>query len=101
MPTQTATPTVNIPTLYPNPVKSGNTVSIAIPNLKSQANVRVQIFTTRYRKIEDQVFPNVQPGSFLLLTLLDSKGAPLSNGLYYVVVSYNGQRSMLKLLVLR
>ena len=101
VPTQTATPTVNIPTLYPNPVRSGNTASIALPGLKNQANVRVQVFTIKYRKIQDEIFPNVQPGSSVLLVLADQKGSPLSNGLYYLVISYPGQRSTLKLLILR
>jgi hypothetical protein len=70
-------------------------------NLTSSANVRIQIFTVSFRKVVDETIPSVPAGtSKLPVALVDREGRPLANGLYYVVVTVNGKRSVLKLLIL-
>ena len=65
------------------------------------ANVKVQVYTPTYRKVQDIVFPQVQPGTPITLDLLDKWGARLSNGIYYLVVTTSQGKYTLKLLVLR
>jgi hypothetical protein len=62
----------------------------------------LQIFTTTLRKVSEQTYHSEGPGAVVLtLSLTDSTGAALANGVYYVVVRAQGQRLTLKLLVLR
>lgn len=86
--------------LYPNPVK-GNTPPQLYLALTASASVRVQIFTIAYRKIWDKTYNPVVPGQILTLPSVGPDGNPLSNGLYYVVVTVNGKREKLKLIVLK
>jgi hypothetical protein len=86
--------------IYPNPVTGGAPVTLVV-NLASTANVRVQIFTTAFRKVVDETIPDVPAGtSKLPVTLVDREGRPLANGLYYVVITANGKHWVLKLLIL-
>lgn|GEM_PF-427160 len=99
--TPTGTPTlppVSNPVLFPNPVTTGP-VNLGVP-LLAPTDVRVQIFTLAFRKVQDVTFKQVAVGAALQIPLMDRAGKPLSNGLYYVVVTYSGHRSILKLLVL-
>jgi hypothetical protein len=71
-------------------------------NLGSVSNVRIQVFTLSFRKVCDQTVDNLAPGiKTLPIPLVGNDGQPLSNGLYYVVVTVNGHRTVLKLLILR
>jgi len=99
--TSTATPNRNAaPIIYPNPV-TGPTVNILLPAYTGTEDVRVEIFTTAFRRVQDTTFPN-QPGEVAVsLKLTDRFGAPLANGLYYVVVIIDGHRSIAKLLITR
>ena len=101
-PTVTVTPTLTVgstvPVLYPNPV-SGPTVTIYVPGVNGE--VTVQVFTTAFRMVESeqaQVTPN---SADVPLTLSDSSGVPLANGLYYVVVTTPKARTVLKMIILR
>lgn len=97
--TPSSTPLPNsTPVLYPNPA-TGPAVSLKIPPTTAPA-VRVEIFTTAFRKVQDENIP-VNAGYWLSVNLMDEWGRPLANGLYYVVVNVNGQRLILKLLVER
>lgn len=98
----TATPvTPAKPVLYPNPVSVGNSTLLQL-TLGAASNVRVQIFTVSFRKVFDQTYPNLAEGIHnLSIPLVDREGTPLANGLYYVVVTVNGQRTILKLLILK
>lgn len=99
--TVTSTPTSNKGVVvYPNPVTSP-TVNIFPPTYSGVSNVEVEIFTLAFRKVLDETFPNVPAGTPLKITLDDQWGHPLANGLYYVVVIVNGERSIAKLLILR
>jgi hypothetical protein len=69
--------------------------------LDSTSTVRVQIYTLSFRKVFDQTYPNLAAGSQnLSIPLAGKDGNPLANGLYYVVVTVNGHRTVLKLLIL-
>jgi len=102
-PTNTATPTPagnkNV-VIYPNPV-TGTSVNVLPQAYSGVSNVEVEIFTTGFRKVQEETFPNVPPGVAVTLQLTDKRGTPLANGLYYLVVIVDGQRSIAKLLILR
>jgi len=85
--------------LYPNPSRGGP-VSIHSPSQTSVSDIKVQVFTVGYRKVLEQVFPQVAPGTDVSINMTDNWNSLLSNGLYYVVVTGQGQ-SVLKLLLLR
>jgi hypothetical protein len=62
----------------------------------------VEIYTTAFRKVAKVAFAHEGPGTVTLsIPSTDSKGNPLANGLYYVVVRIHNQYFTLKLLVLR
>jgi hypothetical protein len=86
--------------LYPNPV-TGSKVNILPPHYLGASNVRVEVFTLGFRKIIDLTFDSLQAGTAIPLELIDRSRNSLANGVYYVVVTFNGTRSMGKLLVLR
>lgn len=88
------------PIFYPNPVPIGAPVTLLL-NLSSSGNVRIQIFTVAFREVQDETIPDVPAGTARLpVSLVDREGKPLANGLYYVVVTANGKRWVLKLLIL-
>jgi hypothetical protein len=64
-------------------------------------DVRVEIFTGAFRRVQDRTFYNQPGGVAVTIELKDKWGAPLANGLYYVVVVIDGHRSIAKLLILR
>lgn len=106
--TVSATPTVTqAPTalpghvgIYPNPV-TGPTVQVLSPPYMGVANVRVEIFTLAFRKVQDTIFDSIPSGTAVTVNLTGRGGNPLANGIYYVVVTVNEQRSIGKLLILR
>ena len=77
-------------------------MNIGLPSLKAAGNGTVRIYTLAFRKAQELVVPNVQPGESITLDLLDKWGARLSNGLYYVeVILPDGTKTILRLLVQR
>jgi hypothetical protein len=54
-----------------------------------------------FRKVQDKTYPPMPSGTAITLTLTGKSGNPLANGVYYVVVTVDGHRSIGKLLVLR
>jgi hypothetical protein len=69
--------------------------------LNTPSDVQYRIFTLSFRKIQDQTIPNVPAGlNNLNIPLVDKRGAALANGLYYLVINYDGKRVVLKLLVM-
>jgi hypothetical protein len=86
--------------IYPNPV-TGPTVVILPPLYNGIMNVRIEVFTLAFRKAQDMTYPTLPSGMAVTLSLTDRSGNPLANGVYYVVVTVNGRRSIGKLLVLR
>jgi hypothetical protein len=100
-PTATSTPVGNTGVvIYPNPAK-GDTVNVLPPTHAGMEDMRVEIFTSAFRKVLDETFASVPPGVAVTVELKDQWGASLADGLYYVVVTVNGKRSIAKLLVLR
>jgi hypothetical protein len=85
-------------TLYPNPITDSGPLKLFL-SLTSASDVKAQIFTIAFRKIQEQLFPQVPVGTDVTLNLTDKWGAPLANGLYYVVVTTNEGRSIVKLLI--
>ena len=106
-PTETLTQTITVtptntvgstvPVLYPNPVE-GPTVTIYVPGVNGK--VTVQVFTTAFRMVISQG-PEALPVSGTITLPLTAGGAPLANGLYYVVVTTPEARTVLKMIVLR
>jgi hypothetical protein len=86
--------------IYPNPAK-GDTVNVLPPTHAGMEDVRVEIFTSAFRKVLDETFASVPPGVAVTVELKDKWGRPLADGLYYVVVTVDGKRSITKLLILR
>ena len=86
--------------IYPNPA-TGPIVHILPAPYLGFSNVRVEIFTVNFRKVQDRTFYAVPAGTELAVNLTDREGRPLANGLYYVVVTTNSGRVIGKLLVLR
>ena len=98
--TSTATPSRNgTPVIYPNPA-TGPTVNVLPPAYTGTKDVRVEIFTAAFRRVQDTTFANQPGGVAVTIKLTDRFGVPLANGLYYVVVIIDGHRSFAKLLVL-
>jgi hypothetical protein len=103
----TATPTVtpNAPStaklvIYPNP-SNGESVQVMPPAYSGTASVKIQIFTTAFRKVQQKIYSPQVYGLPLTLMPVDNQGSPLASGLYYVVVTVNNSRSIGKLLILR
>jgi hypothetical protein len=59
------------------------------------------VFTTAFRLIREDDHPQPMPGVAVSLDLRDKTGAPLADGLYYIVCELDGRRSVTKLLILR
>jgi hypothetical protein len=100
-PSLTPTPAESSPPfiLWPNP-SHGEAVTVN-PGLTGLSDVRVQVFTTAYRKVQDQLFPQMAPGMILAIKPYDKWGTPLANGLYYLVLTSNKGRWIGKWLVTR
>ena len=62
--------------------------------------ITVQIFTERFVLIQTKSYGTI-PLGWVTLELTDYQGQPLSNGLYYVVVTTKVGKASAKLLILR
>ena len=102
LPQSTPVPTANhqAPVLYPNPVKHSDPVLIHL-NTGIVSDVKVQVYTLSFRKIEEFTVPHVAAGGDVVLELADKWNSALSNGLYYVRVTTAERTSTLKLLVIK
>jgi hypothetical protein len=65
------------------------------------ASIKVQIFTTAFRKVQERVYPPQAYGQPVTVYPTDTWGSPLASGLYYAVITVDDTRSVLKLLILR
>src|SRR5579871_1676983 len=98
-PSASTTPAVSAtPLLYPNPA-TGGSVTLQV-SLATAGEVRVQIFTPSFRQVLNITLPEPAGTDKLDIPLKDKGGRPLANGLYYVLVTANGKRTILKLLIL-
>jgi hypothetical protein len=75
-------------------------VSLLPPSYNGSGEVRVEVFTSAFRKVASFDFPNTPSGVAVVLVLQDDHGVPLANGIYYVRVRTPGGHSMAKLMVL-
>jgi hypothetical protein len=88
--------------VYPNPVKDSGSTTIRISLPVPAAEVNIQIFTSAFRKVNEIRLAQVPAGvTDTSLNLADKWGKVLANGLYYVVMSIDGQRTIGKLLIMR
>lgn len=88
---------------YPNPARDAK-VNLTVPALGGSGpiDLTVQLYTLSSRKVGEETFANVTPGTSVMVQLQDKGGIQLANGLYYVVVTTSqGGKFILKLLVLR
>ena len=90
----------SVPILYPNPATTSGTVQLQVP-LEKTEDVKVEVYTSAFRKIQQADYPNEPVGKGLALDLSDRWGSRLANGLYYVRVEAGGQKWVVKLLVVR
>jgi hypothetical protein len=100
----TSTPNSSLLTpisIYPNPSDGTRPVSIHVSGRTEVADVTVQIFTVAFRMVQQTVFAQVPAGTDVQIELKDKNGKPLASGLYYVIVTFDGQRTVGKLLILR
>ena len=86
--------------LYPNPAP-GPSLNILPPAYTGTQDVRVEIFSSNFRKVQDRTFLQVPSGLAVTVELKDRWERPLANGLYYVIVKIEGGRFISKLMVLR
>jgi hypothetical protein len=86
--------------VYPNPAP-GPTVNVLPPAYAGSSNVRIEIFTAAFRKVQDETFTNIPSGTAVTITLADRMGSPLANGVYYLVVTTSKGRTIGKLLIQR
>ncbi len=86
--------------LYPNPIKGTSPAWIYLP-CKRTGSIHVQIFSTVFRKVNDVSLGLGSSGSFGPLEPKDQRGQPLANGLYYLVISGDGNRVIRKWIVLK
>jgi hypothetical protein len=100
-PTATEQPGIDQPIVYPNPSDGTQPVKIHVPGRTGTADVTVQIFTVAFRLVQQQVFDQVLAGTDVSIELKDKSGKPLASGLYYVVVTIDGYKSVGKLMILR
>lgn len=101
-PSVTAAPTPAPLVLYPNPVQGPGMVTVEFDLPESLGQVEIKIFTTSFRLVKRTIVERPSAGvNRAELDLVDDSGAPLANGLYYVVVTANWHSTVGKLLVLR
>jgi hypothetical protein len=107
-PTSTITPTISptpvpqkYPVIYPNPVDGPGPVNVRPPTFQGVCNVKVQIFTLAFRKVQEKIYPGQVAGQDCPIQLVDDHNDQLADGLYYVVVTTSAGRSIGKMLVLR
>jgi hypothetical protein len=89
--------------LYPNPCQGGcDEVTVNVNVRQAGEAVRIQIFTTAYRKTAETVLREMPEGCRRVkLALRDSKGVLLANGLYHVVVTTPSGRAQGVIVILR
>jgi hypothetical protein len=101
------------PIVFPNPVAGGyydsyfgtggpSSVSVRVILNQATTDLKIELFTTAYRKIASMNVGAAPVGvKNYPLPLRDLKGRPLSNGVYYVVVTSNTGSAIGKLMILK
>ena len=100
-PTTSPTPQpVLKPVIYPNPADGTRPVLVRFPS-SGTSDGKIQLFTTAFRKVLDIPLHAQNGGTDYSFELKDQKGNLLASGLYYLVLTNNQGRQILKLIVLR
>jgi hypothetical protein len=81
--------------LYPSPWDGSKPLRLRL-DLSATGKVKVKLFTTAFRKVWEEDFPNEPVGNDDLTLSLPK----IANGIYYLVVEASGQHWVIKLLVL-
>lgn len=76
-------------------------VRVRPPAYYGLSDVKIQVFTTAFRKVQENTYYQIPCGTDCALALVDKWKKPLASGVYYVVVHTNTGRSIGKLLVVR
>ncbi len=94
---------VGVPIVFPNPITSSGQPTQAQIYFKNSAHYgRLEIFTVNFRKVEEVYIGDVNPGTITVsLSLADSGGISLGNGLYYLVARDSAGQAIGKMLILR
>jgi hypothetical protein len=88
--------------VYPNPATGPGPVTLQITLHSPASQVKILVFTTAFRLVNEIEETNVPAGvTDVTLPLTDHFGKPLANGLYYVVVVGPQVRLIDKLLIIR
>jgi hypothetical protein len=98
--TPAPTPISGVVGIYPNPV-TGPIVQILPPFYPGTSDVRLEVFTLAFRKVQDTKIPALASGIAIPLGLTGWGGDRLANGIYYVAVTTKSGRAIGKLLILR
>ena len=103
-PSPTASPTATVqagvtPILSDNP-SNGDPITVLPQDFTGVSPVTVQIFSDRFVLIQTKSYGTI-PLGWVTLELTDASGQPLSNGMYYVVVTTKMGKATAKLLILR
>jgi hypothetical protein len=75
-------------------------VQIHIPGRRQASDVSVKVYTVAFRLVREQPSQNVPAGRDVTVELKDKTGKPLASGLYYVVVTVDGNTLTAKMMVL-
>lgn len=100
-PTATAVVSNTAVVVAPNPADGTQPVSVIVPMTMSASDVKVQVFTTAFRKVQEKTYPSLPADRKVEVRLVDDWNKPLASGIYYVVIHTSKGRSVGKLLLLR
>ena len=88
--------------IFPNPATGPGPVTFQISLASGASTVEIDIFTLSFRKVNTIILRNVPSGvTDVSYNLTDKWGAPLSNGIYYVVIRTTQERLVSKLMILK
>jgi hypothetical protein len=88
--------------IWPNPVRDAGLVQAQVTLPSPAYKAKLKLFTLSGRKIYEETIGALPQGSSTLtIPLNDNGGAPIANGLYYVVVNISSGNIIGKLLITR
>jgi hypothetical protein len=83
-------------------VRESNQVQFWVSLSNVTDAIDIKIYSTNFRKLNEViVIPGRTGGNLVTLDLKDKFGAPLANGIYYLVIQTSQDRLIEKLLILR
>jgi len=88
--------------IFPNPVSGPGPVTLRLTLAAPADRIEITLYTLAFRRVNQITVGNLPAGTAdIPLVLTDSKGTPLANGLYYVVVRTPQGHFTVKLMILR